>query len=299
MFVIRNYVTTGGTVACALAIGYLMQNGPVVRPPANDMQQASLQPVGEATVLADLEAIVLTSANPPETATAIPKRPQPTKPSIAVDCKLHAHASATANASARLVLKAPCNPNEVVELHHSGMTFHALTDTRGQLEVTVPALSEYAIFLMSFDDQRGTVATTHIPDLSDYDRVALQWSGETEIQLHALEFGASYGEAGHVWSEVLETGTGRVDHLGVSGAGNVEVYSIPKTGERDGSVTLTVEAEVTPDNCGQDLSLQSLELRGDQSLRARDLKVAFPACGSGQDFLVLNNLFQELTIAAN
>ncbi|EEX09107.1 putative lipoprotein [Ruegeria lacuscaerulensis ITI-1157] len=298
MFVIRNYVTTGGTVACALAIGYLMQKGPAAAPAAADAQQASLEPVGEATVLAGLEEIVLTSANPPEDAISIPQRPQRAKPGVAVDCSLRAHAAATANASARLVLKAPCNPNEVVELHHSGMTFSATTDAQGQLDVTIPALSEYAIFLISFDDHRGTVATTHIPDVSDYDRVALQWSGNTELQLHALEFGASYGQAGHVWSQSLETGTGRVDHLGDSGARNVEVYSIPKTGDRGGSVALTVEAEVTPDNCGRDLNLQSLELLGDQTLRARDLQVTLPACDSGQDFLVLNNLFQDLKIAS-
>lgn len=64
MFVIRNYVTTGGTVACALAIGYLMQNGPASQPDVQETRQAMIQPSGEGTVIAGLEGIVLTSATP-------------------------------------------------------------------------------------------------------------------------------------------------------------------------------------------------------------------------------------------
>ncbi len=298
MFVIRNYVTTGGTVACALAIGYLMQNGPADRPGSDTVRQASLEPVGEATVLAGLHEIELTSANPSETTPTAPGRAQPDHPRAAVDCSLQAHASAAPNASARLELKAPCNPEQMDELLHSGMSFTAATDADGHLDVTIPALSEYAIFLISMENQRGTVATTHIPDFSDFDRVALQWTGETDLQLHALEFGASYGEAGHVWSNATLPGAGQVVHLGRRGAKNVEVYSISKVGSPGGTVTLSVEAEVTSRNCGQDLTVQSLELLGDQNLRSREMSVTLPACGSGQNFLVLNNLFQNLKIAA-
>lgn len=304
MFVIRNYITTGGTVACALAIGYLMQNGPATQPDAHDIREAMVRPAKEGAVIAGLEGIVLTSASPsgavtPETQPAIVPRRAPTTPRAQVDCSLSAHATAGPNAAARLVLRAPCNPNETVELHHSGMTFSARTDAEGGLDITIPALSEYAIFLISFENHRGTVATTHIPDISNYDRVALQWTGTTDLQLHALEFGATYGEAGHVWSNSQTPGMGQVVHFGQTGTKNVEIYSIPKAGaDTGGTVALSVEAEVTPRNCGQDLNVQSLELLDGQDLRSRELSVTLPACGSDQNFLVLNNLFQDLTIAA-
>ncbi|WP_170391351.1 hypothetical protein [Ruegeria arenilitoris] len=304
MFVIRNYVTTGGTVACALAIGYLMQNGPASQPDVQETRQAMIQPSGEGTVIAGLEGIVLTSATPnastaPEPSAKVPPRAEPAVPQAQVNCDLRARAMAAPNATARLTLKAPCNPDETVELHHSGMTFSARTDKDGRLDLSIPALSEYAIFLISFKNQRGTVATTHIPDFSDYDRVALQWTGDTDLQLHALEFGASYGEAGHVWSNAGSSGTGQVVHFGMAGERNVEIYSVPRNlADANGTVALSVEAEVTPRNCGQDLDLQALELLDDQGLRSRELSITLPACDSGQDFLVLNNLFQDLTIAA-
>ncbi|MGV6803958.1 MAG: hypothetical protein ACWA49_07110 [Ruegeria sp.] len=304
MFVIRNYVTTGGTVACALAIGYLMQNGPAAQPDGQDLREAMVHPARQGTMISGLEGIVLTSATPGDPAdqgarTEIAPRNTPTQPLPRVDCSLRAHATAAENATARLTLKAPCNPGKSVELHHSGMTFSAKTDDRGWLDVTIPVLSEYAIFLISFEDQRGTVATTHVPDLANYDRVALQWSGKTDLQLHALEFGASYGDAGHVWSNSPSSGSGKVVHFGQVGAKNVEIYSIPRVGNvATGTVALSVEAEVTPQNCGQDLSVQSLELLEDRGLQSRELSVTLPACDSDQDFLVLNNLFEDLTIAA-
>ena len=300
MFVIRNYVTTGGTVACALAIGYLMQYGPAAQSAAS--RSAGQTAVADSTMIAGLEDIVLTSASPVtgDTPTPDTARPAPAAPTATADCGLRARATTAPMASARVVVTAPCHPNQTVELLHSGMVFTGQTDQDGILDLTIPVLAEYAIFLISFDDKLGTVATTHVPEIAGFDRVALQWSGNTDLQLHALEFGASYGEAGHVWSNAEAQGTGRVNHYGAGDGRKVEIYSIPKDGNgTDGSVALTVEAEVTPENCGQELSMQSLELLSDQELRSRELSLVLPACDSGQDFLVLNNLFQDLTIASN
>ncbi|WP_282153598.1 hypothetical protein [Ruegeria atlantica] len=308
MFVIKNYVTTGGTVACALAIGYLMQNG---SPAQSDGAQVP-EPViaaNQSSVIAGLEGIVLTSSLPAADATTDIKTSrralQPTRstPSDQESCTLSARAKAVPGAAARLTVKAPCHGNERIEIHHSGLTVTQRTDKNGALDLTIPALSEYAIFLISVDDQTGTVATTHIPDLANYNRIALQWQGETDLQIHALEFGASYGTTGHVSSDPDAKGAGKVVHLGQQAFGdaqNIEIYSFP-AGEasQTGSIELTVEAEVTKANCGRDLAVQSLELRGDRRLRSRDLTLPMPDCAQTGDFLVLNNLLQDLTIAAN
>lgn len=307
MFVIKNYVTTGGTVVCALAIGYLMQNGIPAGP------NGTRDPDGAATapnaVVSGLEDIVLTSSNSAPGSDQISSSNQRSlktsrsTPSDHTDCDLSARARAVPGAAARLIVKAPCHGNERIEVHHSGLTVTQETDANGTLDLTIPALSEYAIFLISLDDQMGTVATTHIPDIGQYSRVALQWQGETELQIHALEFGASYGDAGHVSAGSATQGGGSVVHLAQSAfhdARNIEVYSFPAAqSHQSGSIELTVEAEVTEANCGQDLNVQSLELQNDRSLRSRDLTLSFPDCSRTGEFLVLNNLLQNLTIAAN
>ncbi|WP_282119754.1 hypothetical protein [Ruegeria atlantica] len=308
MFVIKNYVTTGGTVACALAIGYLMQNG---SPAQSDGAQApvTVAAANQSSVIAGLEGIVLTSSLPAADATTDIKasrralQPARSTPSDQKSCTLSARAKSVPGAAARLTVKAPCHGNERIEIHHSGLTVTQRTDKNGALDLTIPALSEYAIFLISVDDQTGTVATTHIPDLANYNRIALQWQGETDLQIHALEFGASYGTAGHVSSNPDAKGAGKVVHLGQQAFGdaqNIEIYSFP-AGEtsQTGSIELTVEAEVTEANCGRDLAVQSLELRADRRLRSRDLTLPMPDCTQAGDFLVLNNLLQDLTIAAN
>ncbi|MES0825593.1 hypothetical protein [Ruegeria sp. SCP11] len=306
MFVIRNYVTTGGTVACALAIGYLMQYGTPALPfGAQDLELV----VAEASTIPGLEGIVLTSSNPARKTSEDPVATQRTvKASKSTstdhrDCSLGARAHAVPGAAARLIVNAPCHGNERIEVHHSGLTVTQQTDANGVLDLTIPALSEYAIFLISLENQKGTVATTHIPDIGQYSRIALQWQGETDLQIHALEFGASYGDSGHVSAASDAQGTGSVVHLAqpaFSDSRNVEVYSFPVgQSQKSGSIELTVEAEVTAENCGRDLNVQSLELRADRELRSRDLALSFPDCSRTGEFLVLNNLFQNLTIAAN
>ncbi len=306
MFVIKNYVTTGGTVACALAIGYLMQYGTPALPfGAQDSEIV----VAEASTIPGLAGIVLTSSNPARKTSEDPVATQRTvkasqsAPTDDRDCSLGARAHAVPGAAARLIVNAPCHGNERIEVHHSGLTVTQQTDANGVLDLNIPALSEYAIFLISLENQKGTVATTHIPDIGQYSRIALQWQGETDLQIHALEFGASYGDNGHVSAASDAQGTGSVVHLAqpaFSDARNVEVYSFPVgQSQKSGSIELTVEAEVTAENCGRELNVQSLELRDDRELRSRDLTLSFPDCSRTGEFLVLNNLFQNLTIAAN
>lgn len=307
MFVVRNYVTMCGTVACALGIGYMMQNGTAAQPDAAT-QGVSVASAEQASVLAGLDSFALTSS---PSADATQASVSPTKRTVQItpgaqrkrgNCALSARATALPGATARLAIKAPCHGNERIEIHHSGLTVTQMTDDRGALTLTIPALSEYAIFLVSFADQTGTVATTHVTDIAQYDRVALQWQGDTSLQIHALEFGASYGAQGHVWADEKANGAGTVVHLGHAGFGdakNIEVYSFPAgQSDQSGSIALTVEAEVTETNCGRDLNVQSLELRADRRLRSRDLTLALPDCSQAGEFLVLNNLFQDLTIAA-
>lgn len=220
-------------------------------------------------------------------------------------CAMTATASAADRASVRIEADAPCLPETVVTVHHSGLSFTILSDAQGHAQVTVPALSEHAVFVLSTAEGPGAVARLDVPDLADWHRVAVQWTGPAAFQIHAREFGARYGTPGHVWDGAPEnSGTGGFltrlgDDTGAD-ARRVEVYSVPRRTEaRDGTVTLTVETEVTLDVCGSDVSAQVVQRPAGTAARSRDLKLRMPTCSAIGDFLVLNNLLDDLKIGTN
>ena len=325
----------GGTVACALSIGFFMQRGEtaaprdLLAPLPSPIQQMVLEPSGavldvDDTVSMGFQNVALTSIMPTFAVPTLPNpKPQdvglngfivepmalPTTPSDPdmpqLGCAVTATATPGPMASVDLAVSAPCSGNERLTIHHSGMMFTDVTDQNGQLSVTVPALTVRAVFIIAFSDGKGSVALTNVPDLYSYDRVVLQWGGNSGFQIHAREFGAAYGENGHVWSG-MTTATlgngGSVTRLGdpdTLAPQLAEIYTFPSgTSKRSGTVALSVEAEVTAENCGRDISAQSLELHSSQALRSRDLVLSVPNCAAIGDFLVLNNLVQDLTIAA-
>ena len=222
-------------------------------------------------------------------------------------CTVTMKAEPTVGALVNLDLQAPCLPGARVTLHHSGMMFTEVTDSDGNLQLSVPALSGEAVFIAAFDDGEGAVANVRSADLPQMDRVVVQWQGNSGLQLHALEFGARYFEAGHVWSGAAglpnQSADGFLVQLGnpeIPDARLAEVYTYPSAvSARSGTVDLSVEAEVTEANCGREVEAQTLETRRGGALRVQDLTLALPACAAVGEFLVLKNLVEDLTIAAN
>ncbi|MHA6264326.1 hypothetical protein ACXYMO_14060 [Arenibacterium sp. CAU 1754] len=222
-------------------------------------------------------------------------------------CEVTATATPAPMASVDLSVVAPCQGNERLTIHHTGMMFTETTNADGRLAVTIPALSEDAIFVVEFENGKGAVAMAHVPSLAEFDRIALQWNGHSGFQVHAREFGASYGDKGHVWSGNSEAASDIASGGVVTRLGDgetliprlAEVYTYPTgTTKQTGVVTLTIEAEVTQANCGRDIAAQAIELRHDKKLRTQDLVLAMPNCGAVGDFLVLNNLVDDLKIAS-
>ncbi|MEX0366920.1 MAG: hypothetical protein AB3N22_12675 [Ruegeria sp.] len=308
MSLARRILMVGGTVSCALGTGYLMQYG-LSDTPSLDQTTASGQQADDE-VMRELEGIVLTSATPQEAEQTlkadllVQPEPEPVtpEPARAEDCAIKATAEPVPMASVALSVAAPCNVNERLTVHHSGLMFTDVTDAFGRLDITVPALSETAVFILAFENNKGTVARTEVADLDAYDRVALQWKGPAGFQMHALEFGAAYGQKGHVWAGTEAHGLGQVARLGTPAAPTsqlVEIYTFPSgQAAQSGTIALTIEAEVTADNCGRDINAQSFDLRDGGRLRSRDLVLSMPDCGATGDFLVLNNLVEDLKIAA-
>lgn len=328
----RKVFSVGGTLACALGIGFFMQREDAAPPPAIaptatpavvESTPAPAKPsITEELVLQD---IVLTSAQPDVPKSVTMHRVQLTEPSShdasssldnlvlptepkqlsvpKLACAVTARADVAPSANVQLTIDAPCLPNERVTVHHSGMMLTVVTDADGRVQLTVPALSDRSIFIADFGNGKGAVVTALVPDLADYDRVVLQWSGDAGFQLHAREFGAGYGDRGHVWAGNTTTGPGSsVIRLGTSDTlapKMAEVYTFPSgASSKAGTVALSIETEVKLTNCGRDITAQTLELRNGASLRTQDVTLSMPNCGAVGDFLVLNNLVDDLTIAA-
>ncbi len=161
--------------------------------------------------------------------------------------------------------------------------------------------------MVAFANGAGGVTTTTVPDLIDYERVVLQWSDRAGFEVHAREFGAGYGDAGHVWSgaerqldAVLDGVTGMVSQLGDADTFNphlVEVYTFPKAAaQQSGTIQLSIESEVSQDNCGRDIEAQVMRLAEGGALKTRDIVFSMPDCDTAGDFLVLNNLLDDIVL---
>ncbi|MFV2035220.1 MAG: hypothetical protein ACC631_08955, partial [Halocynthiibacter sp.] len=197
-----------------------------------------------------------------------------------------------------------------VEVAHEGLVFATRTTNTGALDISIPVLAQDARFVVTFRDGTTAEATVSVPELQDYDRVAMVWSGQTDINIHALEFGARYGEGGDVWAgaprsaEIASHARGgfltRLGDANLEQPIQAEIYSFPTgTISRDGVVRLNVEAKVTAYSCGRDISARSAQLRRGESVQWLDLTLAVPECDAIGDILVLKNLLQDLKIARN
>ncbi|MGH1411992.1 MAG: translocase [Pelagimonas sp.] len=319
---LKSYLLAGTTLVCALGIGYVMQFGLALPGQGKTAQSKPLQvsditEVSSATALplppTDLQFDIEMPNQPIELAAADPgligtELPQDNTVE-SFGCDVRMEASPAAGAMVKLSLSSACHASERVTIHHQGMVFTEVMQPDGSLDLTVPALAEAAVFMASFPGGDGAMATVEVTSMPFYDRVVLQWKGDAGLQLHAREFDADYFTDGHVWAatsgDLSATARGEggfLTRLGQSEAPEaqlVEIYSYP-TGatKRSGEIALSVEAEVTGANCETRVEAQTFELIGGADLRVRDMTLEIPGCDSTGDFLVLNNLVQDLTIAA-
>ena len=202
---------------------------------------------------------------------------------------------------------APCDREAPVTLSHAGLRFDARIGADGQMMLMVPALVEEATVTLTFADGREHADTTIVPDLTQIERVALHWQGPATLSLHAYEFGAAWGEPGHVHAGSLraspDAGQGFVTALGdpMLGSGNqVQVYSFPRgQSARTGQVILEIEIPVTDASCGQPLNVQAIEVHGTATVQIRQISLDVPACDGNGGYVVLPGILPDLQIAMN
>ncbi|MEP5153757.1 hypothetical protein [Planktotalea sp.] len=225
-------------------------------------------------------------------------------------CDIDVTAVAADAAMVDLSLSADCYPNERVTFHHNGMMFTDATDENGKLDLYIPALAENAVIIVAFSNGEGALANARVPSLVDFDRYVVQSKAKSELHINAFEFGANFRDEGHVDIDSDRTmadaavGTGGfITSLGDATRGDdlmAEVYTFPTAlTEKEGDVHVSVDAQVTTANCGLDIDAQTLEVRRAGQMKVQDLSLQIPACDAVGDFLVLQNLLQDLKVARN
>ncbi|QYX57038.1 hypothetical protein K1T73_01055 [Roseovarius sp. SCSIO 43702] len=319
-----------GTLAVALTAAHLMQSESsapkAVQTSVDRIDTAKASVADDAALTPELalDDVTLTSALPSfPSATGEPIAPLPavaSAPDVAepepiptlpqeesvpqLTCEYLLAAEAEERAMVRLELDAKCLGNERFTLHHNGLMFTGVTDENGHSELRVPALSETPVFIVAFLNGEGAVANATVPEFADFDRVVVQWKGKSGLQLHARESGADYGGPGHIWAgaDARPDAQGFLHRLGDASAPEplmADVYSFPTGSVASASVEISVEAEVTSENCNKDIEAQTLEFSNSGEIRSQDLTLAIPECDAVGDFLVLKNLINDLKIAAN
>lgn len=324
----KRLITVAGTFATALAIGFVMQNGEAIAErflPSNSDETEALSDASmyllprdvSAAAIVDVTAVLAARQfedEPKVFITAVGDEVAAPAPLIdaalasRADCNVTMSVSAMPLAMLQVVVMAPCHPNSSFVVHHQGMQFTVLTDMKGQALFQSPALAHDAFVIVAFEDGLGAAAQATVSDLADFDRAVLQWQGKSDLQLHALEFGATYNEPGHIWqaaaggTHLLNDGEGGyLMRLGAEVADDpllAEVYTFPSGKvSRDGNVILNAEVAVTQANCGRELVAQSIQFSPTLGQSAVDLIMTMPDCDAIGELLVLKNMFQDLTLA--
>ncbi|WP_439141687.1 hypothetical protein [Planktotalea sp.] len=347
---IKRIVMAGGVLATAGAIGFVMQNGESAKAryasaPVPDITGTQSDPLEvtdikltsasskavatEAVVDAEpmskdvaeaikapaekiVEPVVRTAALGdtalPSASEALTEEPEIAGPASL--CSITMDAVTSAGAMVDVSLKADCYPNERVTFHHNGMMFTHATDRDGNLDLSIPALSENAVVIVAFANGEGALANAKVPSLADYDRMVVQSKAKSNLHINAFEFGANFREDGHVNNksertiEDAEQGLGGfITVLGDKAQGEAliaEVYTFPtNSSQAQGDVHVSVDVNVTVANCGLRIEAQTLEVSRAGKMKVQDLTLPIPSCDAVGDFLVLQNLLQDLKVARN
>ena len=209
-----------------------------------------------------------------------------------------------------LRLEANCITKERIVVWQDGLRFAARTSAVGVFEASIPAFRENTRFRVEFANGTSVEAGATVPGADAFDRVALLWSGTDNLSIHAFEFGATRGEAGHIHrtrpgpvARSSGTESGRIQRFGdpdVDAPLIAEVYSFPSgRAMKSGVVRLMVEVEVTPFSCGKTLDAEAIQTEAEGGLRSVALALDMPGCEAVGDILVLKNVLRDLRIARN
>lgn len=225
-------------------------------------------------------------------------------------CDVEFTATKSDAAMVLLNLHAPCQINTPLTVQFQGLIFSGMTTNIGHFSTLVPAVKADAVFVLTLAGNAPVSTAINVAQANEYHSVAVQWSGRDDLQIHAFERGAIFGNKGHVWAgapqsmaQALQARGGYIIRLGdvdIANAYRVEIYSFPMAQiEKPGIVRVHVKAKVTKENCGQQRVLQILQNTPDQMAAIMDVSITMPSCDRIGDYLLLKNLLRDLKIGGN
>ncbi|MEM1383041.1 MAG: hypothetical protein AAGG06_05290 [Pseudomonadota bacterium] len=191
-------------------------------------------------------------------------------------------------AQTRLRVGSPCHAGTVAELRYAGMALGLRLDRSGEGEIDLLGFQSSTPAALVFEDGEETRFTLSFADVRKVTRVAMVWDADVLLHLHALEFGAREGEAGHIspanargFEAVRSSGGGYLTtYAPVDGIGqHASVYTHwHRRGGPTGVVKLAIEfasrhREQKPGTCGTGRLAQPLFtiLRSDRGQTTRPL----------------------------
>jgi hypothetical protein len=233
-------------------------------------------------------------------------RQAPAQSALGLPCDVTVSATAMPAAIVALDVMAPCRTDAELTITHSGLQITTATDPLGLLTLDLPAFETPAFFTVTFADGVEDSVLVALPDLRDYDRIGLNWQGDMGLELHAMEFGAAFGEQGHVWHEAPAStqaaiaGEGGFLTVLETGDSHAQVYTLPRATLREReSVQLSIDAPITPQNCTREVLARTLRSEAAGPVDVTELSFTAPSCDAVGDVLVLQNLLDDLRLASN
>ena len=129
------------------------------------------------------------------------------------------------------------------------------------------------------------------------DRVPVMYRMKAEAKAKlARIYGIDDAGTGRKHNPELEL---RLGNDAIPGARMAEIYTFPSgMTALTGDIVLNVEAEVTARNCGRSVAAQSIQIGPLTAPAIMDLTMAMPDCDAIGEYLVLKNMFEDLTLAA-
>lgn len=256
--------------------------------------------------LAPQATIIPAAFDDPAPTPAAPITEETELSALGLPCGITVSAMAMPAAMVALDVMAPCRAEASVTVNHSGIEIVSSTDALGLLTLDIPAFETPAFFSVTFADGIEETVLVGLPDLRDFDRIGLSWQGNMGLELHAMEFGAAFGDQGHVWvespadPEAAIAGDGGFLTVVETGNSFAQIYTLPRATLREGDqVRLSIDAPVTQANCTRDVVARTLRAEGGGPVDVTELTFTVPACDAVGDVLVLQNLLDDLRLASN
>lgn len=104
-------------------------------------------------------------------------------------------------AQTRIAVESPCRGGEDFSIRYAGMEFIRHFDASGRAELVLDCLggpNDMAMF--TFQRAAPVIRPFLCQDLGQVTKIAVVWQGAVNLDLHAFEYAAGFGEPGHVWA---------------------------------------------------------------------------------------------------